>query len=236
MVVIVMSSPLLTADHASPATLAASSGYGPLPMTGRPFVLGVAGGTGSGKTTVAEHLAELMGAGTLALLRLDSYYSDRPDLTFEERTTLNYDHPDAFDWPLLLWQVTQLTNNQPVEIPTYDFNEFRRGEATEAVHPASIVVIEGILVLYEPALRDLMDLKVFVDTDPDVRFIRRLERDVAERGRTTESVIAQYLGTVRPMHLQFIEPTKRYADVIVPHGGRNEPALDVLLARIRELV
>jgi uridine kinase len=204
-------------------------------MSGSSFVIGVAGGTGSGKTTVAERLAELMDTD-LSLLRLDSYYCDRPELDFEARRDLNYDHPDAFDWPLLLWQLSQLAAGHPVEIPTYDFVDYRRGQDTETVRPAPIIVIEGILVLYEPALRDHMDLKVFVDTDADVRFIRRLERDIADRGRTADSVIAQYLSTVRPMHLQFIEPTKRYADVIVPHGGLNEPALEVLLARVRELV
>lgn len=201
-----------------------------------PFLLGVAGGTGSGKTTVAERLAELMGAENLALLRLDSYYSDRADLPLEDRARINYDHPDAFDWPLLLAHVRALCEGRPVEVPVYDFTRHTRSDEVTRVEPARIVVVEGILVLYEPELRDAFHLKVFVDTDADVRFIRRLQRDVAERGRTVDSVIAQYEATVRPSHLQFIEPTKRYADVIVPHGGMNEPALDVLLARVRELV
>lgn len=201
----------------------------------RPFLLGVAGGTGSGKTTVAERLAEVAGS-TLALVRLDSYYRDRSDLDLDERAKINYDHPDAFDWPLLLDHVRALCGNQAVEAPVYDFTDYLRSAQRQTVSPARIVVVEGILVLYEPELRGLFDLRVFVDSDADVRFIRRLERDVAERGRTPDSVIAQYLTTVRPSHLQFCEPTKRYADVIVPHGGRNEPALDVLLARLRELV
>jgi uridine kinase len=201
----------------------------------RPFLLGVAGGTGSGKTTVAERLAEDMGA-PLALVRLDSYYVDRPELDLEERAAINYDHPDAFDWPLLLHDVQALCKGEVVDTPVYDFTSYARLAATVPIVPSSIVVVEGILVLYEPDLRELFDLRVYVDADPDVRFIRRFERDVAQRGRTPESVIQQYLTTVRPSHLQFVEPTKRYADVIVPHGGRNEPALDVLLARLRELV
>jgi uridine kinase len=204
-------------------------------MSARPFLLGVAGGTGSGKTTVAERLAEVAGT-SLALVRLDSYYRERTDLSRAERAAVNYDHPDAFDWPLLLAHVHALCEGDSVDAPVYDFTEFQRAHETVQVTPADIVVVEGILVLYEPALRTMFDLRVFVDSDADVRFIRRLERDVAERGRTPESVIAQYLATVRPSHLQFVEPTKRYADVIVPHGGYNEPALDVLLARLRELV
>jgi uridine kinase len=201
----------------------------------RPFLLGLAGGTGSGKTTVAERLAEVAGS-TLALVRLDSYYRSRPDLDLDERAGINYDHPDAFDWPLLIDHVRTLCAGRAVDAPRYDFTQYERAPDHVTIAPARIVVVEGILVLYEPELRELFDLRVFVDSDADVRFIRRLERDVAERGRTAESVIAQYLATVRPSHLQFVEPTKRYADVIVPHGGYNEPALDVLLARLRELV
>lgn len=201
-----------------------------------PFVLGVAGGTGSGKTTVAERLAEVMGADSLTLVRLDSYYRDRSDLPLEERAAINYDHPDAFDWPLLLDHVRALVAGDAVMAPVYDFTTHLRSATKIEIHSSRIVIVEGILVLWEPVLRVLFDLKVFVDTDADVRFIRRLTRDMAERGRTVDSVIAQYEQTVRPMHLQFIEPTKRYADVIVPHGGMNAPALDVLLARVRELV
>ena len=201
----------------------------------RPFLLGVAGGTGSGKTTVAERLAEVVGR-PLALVRQDSYYADHNELPLEQRMAINYDHPDAFDWALLLQHVEALAAGAAVDAPVYDFTNHCRSDEVVEVAPARIVVVEGILVLYERALRELFDLRVFVDSDADVRFIRRLERDVAERGRTPDSVIAQYLATVRPMHLQFVEPTKRYADVIVPHGGHNEPALDVLLARLRELV
>jgi len=202
----------------------------------KPFLLGVAGGSGSGKTTVAERLAGLVGGTDLALLRLDAYYRDRNHLPFEERAAINYDHPDAFDWPLLLDHVQALADGLPVQVPVYDFATYLRLPERATVTPARIVVVEGILVLYEPELRERFDLRVFVDTDADVRFIRRLERDVAQRDRSTESVIEQYLATVRPSHQQFIEPSKRHADVIVPHGGMNAPALDVLLARVRELL
>lgn len=199
-------------------------------------MLGVAGGTCSGKTTVAERLVELMGEEDIALIKLDSYYWAHEDKPIEQRALVNYDHPDSFDWPLLTEHVRSLCDSRPVPVPVYDYTNFTRTGDVRIVGPAKIVVIEGILVLYEPVLRDLFDLKVYVDTDADLRFIRRLERDVVERGRTPQSIIAQYLETVRPSHLQFIEPSKRYADVIVPHGGMNAPALDVLLARVRELV
>jgi len=200
-----------------------------------PFIIGVAGGTGSGKTTVTERVIEAVGEGSVAILAQDSYYRDQHDKPFEERVKVNYDHPDAFDWDLLMAQVVSLRDNAPVFSPVYDFTNHVRSSHQVAVLPAPIVVVEGILALYEPRLRDLMDLKVFVDADPDVRFIRRLERDVRERGRTPESVIHQYLESVRPSHLQFVEPTKRYADVIIPHGGMNAPALDMLAARIQAL-
>lgn len=198
-------------------------------------MIGIAGGTGSGKTTVAERLAEFMGSGRLALLKLDSYYRDRTDLALAERERINYDHPDAFDWPLLLEHLHALCDNRPIAVPVYDFAAYNRSSRSVALQPAQIVVVEGILVLFEAELRALCDLKVFVDADADVRFIRRLERDLAERGRSAASVIEQYLTTVRPAHLSFVEPSKRYADVIVPHGGRNEPALDMLLARVEQL-
>jgi uridine kinase len=201
----------------------------------RPFLIGVAGGTCSGKTTVSERLAELAGGEHLALIKLDSYYVDRKDQPVEVRAAANYDHPDAFDWQLLNDHLAALSAGASVPVPVYDYANHTRGEDVRMVHPAQIVVVEGILVLYEPQLRERFDLKVYVDTDADLRFIRRLERDVRERGRTAESIVAQYLTTVRPSHEQFIEPSKRYADVIFPQGGMNEPALDVLLARVREL-
>ena len=206
-------------------------------MTDRgPFVIGVAGGSGSGKTTVAERLSDLIGEPSLALLRLDAYYCDSGHLPIEARAAINYDHPDAFDWKLLLEHVDALAAGEPVDAPIYDFATYERLPDRLRVAPARVVVVEGILVLYDPDLRERFDLRVFVDTDADVRFIRRLERDVAERERSLASVIEQYLSTVRPSHEQFIEPSKRHADVIIPHGGMNVPALDVLLARVRELL
>ena len=203
---------------------------------GKPFFIGVAGGTCSGKTTVSERLAELMGEAHLALIKLDSYYVDRTEQPFEDRVAANYDHPDAFDWQLLNDHIAALTAGAAVPVPIYDYAMHNRSGQVRMVHPAKIVVVEGILVLYEPSLRDRFDLKVYIDTDADVRLIRRLHRDVIERGRTTDSIIAQYLTTVRPSHDQFIEPSKRHADVIFPQGGMHAPALDVLLARVRELV
>jgi uridine kinase len=201
----------------------------------RPYLIGVAGGTSSGKTTVAERLAALAGEDHLSLIKLDSYYADRPGEDLDTRAKANYDHPDAFDWPLLNAHIAALAAGESVAVPIYDFAEFRRLPATQAVHPADIIVVEGILVLWEPSLRERFDLKVFIDTDADLRLIRRLQRDVADRGRTPDSIIGQYLSTVRPAHEQFIEPSKRYADVILPEGGLNRPAIDVLLARVREL-
>jgi uridine kinase len=203
--------------------------------TGTPFVIGVAGGTGSGKSTVADRVIATVGHQSVAVLALDSYYTDQAHLTTDQRAVVNYDHPDAFDWPLLTDHLRCLTAGHAVDVPIYDFAALTRSDRTATLMPASILIVEGILVLFEKSLRDLMDLKVFVDADADVRFIRRLERDVRERGRTSESVIAQYLDTVRPSHLSFIEPSKRYADVIIPHGGYNEPALEMLAARIRSI-
>jgi uridine kinase len=206
------------------------------PLLGRPFLIGVAGGTCSGKTTVSERLAELTGAEHLSLIKLDSYYVSRNHQPIAERRSANYDHPDEFDWQLLNDHIAALSAGAAVPVPIYDYANYTRSDEVRMVQPSRIVVVEGILVLYEPTLRDRFDLKVFVDTDADIRLIRRLLRDVAHRGRTTESIINQYLDTVRPSHEQFIEPSKRHADVIFPQGGMNEPALEVLLARVRELV
>ena len=200
----------------------------------RPFLIGVAGGTCSGKTTVSEKLAELTGDEHLALIKLDSYYVDS-DEPLEVRATLNYDHPDAFDWQLLNDHLAALAAGASVPVPIYDYVDHRRSGQSRMVHSARIVVVEGILVLYEPQLRERFDLRLYIDTDADLRLIRRMQRDVVERGRTPDSIIEQYLTTVRPAHEQFIEPSKRHADVIFPQGGLNEPALDVLLARVREL-
>lgn len=202
----------------------------------RPYLIGVSGGSNSGKTTIATRLAELMGNQHLSLIKLDSYYVERSNEPLEVRAAANYDHPDAFDWDLMNDQLAALTAGASVQVPIYDYATHDRSDQFETVHAAKVIVVEGILVLWEPRLRERFDLKIFVDTPPDLRIIRRLRRDVAERGRTPESILDQYLTTVRPSHELFIEPSKRYADVIVPEGGLNRPALEVLLARVRELV
>ncbi|WP_424949809.1 uridine kinase [Deinococcus sp.] len=201
-----------------------------------PFVIGVAGGSGSGKTTVTRRVIETVGGEGVAVLVQDNYYRDQTDIPFEVRTKTNYDHPAAFDWDLLQQHLEALLSGVPIETPSYDFTRHTRSEQTLTVLPAPVVVLEGFFTLYEKAIRQHLNLKVFVDADADVRFIRRFQRDTQERGRSPESVIQQYLDFVRPMHLQFVEPTKRYADVIIPHGGMNEPALDMLAARIRSTV
>jgi uridine kinase len=205
------------------------------PETDRPFLIGVAGGSNSGKTTIVTRLAELMGKDRLGFIKLDSYYIERKDEPVEVRAGANYDHPDAFDWDLLNDHVAALTAGASVNVPVYDFTIHDRSDRCVTVPSTKVIVVEGILVLWEPRLRERFDLKIFVDTPADLRIIRRLKRDVAERGRTTESILDQYLTTVRPAHERFIEPSKRYADVIVPEGGLNRPAIEVLLARVREL-
>ena len=207
----------------------------PLPAT-PPFVIGVAGGSGSGKTTVTRRVIETVGTEGVAVLVQDNYYRDQAGIPFETRTKTNYDHPAAFDWELLQEHLEALLAGRSVQMPSYDFTSHTRSGITLTVLPAPVVVVEGFFTLYEQAIRQHLDLKVFVDADADVRFIRRFVRDTRERGRSPESVIEQYLNFVRPMHLQFVEPTKRYADVIIPHGGLNEPALDMLAARIRSTV
>lgn len=198
----------------------------------RPFILGVAGGTGSGKTTVSRHLHEAIGKKHIAYLQHDSYYHDHSHLTPQERAACNYDHPDSLDTDLLVSHVHALCHWKPVDVPVYDFAAHSRLHKTIRVEPAAIVLLEGILIFVEPRLRDLMDLRIYVDADADIRFIRRLRRDVDERGRTLESVITQYLTTVRPMHLEFVEPSKRYANVIVPEGGGNRVAMEMLVSRL----
>ena len=199
------------------------------------FVIGVAGGSGSGKTTVVRRIVDSLGLEHVTLLQHDRYYRDRNDLRLEERAALNYDHPNSLETDLLVRHVQQLRSGKPIDVPQYDFTRHARLSETETFQPRRALIVEGILVFTDAALRDLMDIKVFVDTDSDTRFIRRLQRDVAERGRTMESVIDQYLSTVRPMHLEFVEPSKRYADVIIPLGGHNTVAVDLLLTMLRSV-
>lgn len=198
--------------------------------TSAPLIIGVAGGSGSGKTTIAEALVETIEG--VAYLKHDAYYRHRPDLTFAERARVNYDHPDSLETDLLVEHLAKLRAGLPFRQPVYDFAEHLRSEVAVVVAPAPVVVVEGILVLAEPHLRSFMDLKVFVDTDPDLRLARRLERDIRDRGRTAESVISQYLSTVRPMHLEFVEPSKRHADIIIP-GGLKVGAVATIIELIR---
>ncbi len=202
----------------------------------RPLIIGVAGGTGSGKTTVANRILERVGAENIAYIPHDAYYIDLRHLPQEERAKTNFDHPNSLETPLFAAHIRQLRESEPVEIPVYDFTTHTRTTETLHIDPAPIVMVEGILIFAEPELRALCDVKLFVDTDADIRFIRRLRRDVQERGRTVESVIEQYLRTVRPMHLEFVEPSKRYADVIIPEGGFNEVAIEMVAARIRGML
>lgn len=198
----------------------------------RPIVIGVAGGSGSGKTTVARKLVESFSDSVL-LIEQDSYYKNQDHLPMEERLKTNYDHPFAFDNEFLVEQVLQLLDKQSIEKPQYDYTQHTRAKDTQTVESKDIIVLEGMLILEDERIRNLLDLKVFVDTDADVRILRRIERDIAERGRSLDSVIEQYLTVVRPMHLQFIEPTKRYADVIIPEGGHNQVAINLLLNQIQ---
>jgi len=205
-------------------------------MTSRaPLVIGVAGGSGSGKTTVVRNIIEALGDGHVSVLEHDRYYRDHPQLRFEDRAALNYDHPEALETDLLVRHVEDLRAGRAIEMPVYDFARHARKATTETLEPRTAIIVEGILIFTDAALRKLMDVKVFVDTDSDLRFIRRLQRDITERGRTTDSVIDQYLSTVKPMHLEFAEPSKRYADVIIPSGGHNVVAIDMLLTLIRSL-
>jgi uridine kinase len=207
-----------------------------MPNRTAPLVIGIAGGTGSGKTTVTRVILDRVGADRIALLPHDAYYRDQSHLTFSERTQINYDHPDSLETELLVQHIRALKSSQAIALPVYDFKTHSRTPETVNIAPQPIILVEGILIFTELALRRLFDVKIFVDTDADIRFIRRLERDVAERGRSPESVIQQYLATVRPMHLEFVEPSKRYADVIIPEGGLNEVAMDMVVARIESLL
>ena len=202
----------------------------------RPITIGVAGGTGSGKTTVALKVLERVGFDHAAYVPHDAYYRDASDLPPAERAQLNFDHPDSLDNDLLIEHLRQLQAGQAVEIPVYDFKTHSRLPETRHVDPQPVILVEGLLIFADKRLRDLMDMKVFVDTDADLRLSRRLQRDIEERGRSALSVISQYLRTVRPMHLEFVEPSKRYADVIIPEGGFNEVAIDMVATRLRSLI
>jgi uridine kinase len=201
-----------------------------------PLILGVAGGSGSGKTTVARAILETVGPDRITLIQQDSYYRDVDWRSEAELLAHNFDHPSAIDSDLMVSHLLALKAGHAVEVPIYDFVRHRRTARTRRVEPQPVVVLEGILIFVEPALRDLLDFKVYVDTDPDIRLIRRLGRDMSERGRTVQDVLRQYLETVRPMHLEFVEPSKRWADVIIPEGGENRVALEMVIARVEKIL
>jgi len=201
-----------------------------------PLVIGIAGGSGSGKTTVAQEILQRVGPARIAFLQHDSYYKDLSGLPPTQRAQVNFDHPNSLETDLLTHHIAALRDGKAVEVPIYNFSTHSRTDRTFTVQPRGVILVEGILIFTEAALREMFDVKIFVDTDSDIRFIRRLERDLAERGRTTESVIKQYQSTVRPMHMEFVEPSKRYADVIIPEGGFNTAALDMVVARIESLL
>lgn len=201
-----------------------------------PLVVGIAGGSGSGKTTLAQLVFERVGKDYIAYIPHDAYYRDLSDLPPNQRVQVNFDHPDSLDSELMLEHIRQLKSNKPIELPVYNFRDHVRTTNTINISPKPIILVEGILIFSEPTLRNVFDMKIFVDTDSDIRFIRRLQRDINERGRTTESVISQYLSTVRPMHLEFVDPSKRFADVIVPEGGLNTVAMEMVVARIESLL
>jgi uridine kinase len=201
-----------------------------------PLVIGIAGGSGSGKTTLAQLIRERVGKEHIAYLPHDAYYKDLRNLPPNQRALINFDHPNSLETELLTFHIQELRAFRPIDLPVYDFKNHIRTESFVHIEPKPVIMVEGILIFTEVALRNLFDVKVFVDTDSDIRFIRRLERDIIERGRTTESVVKQYLSTVRPMHQEFVEPTKRYADVIVPEGGLNTVAMEMVVARLESLL
>lgn len=201
-----------------------------------PLTIGIAGGTGSGKTTVANVILERVGRDRIAYLPHDAYYRDLGDLPYDQKAAMNFDHPDSLETELMIKHILELKKANAVEIPVYDFSTHSRTSKTIHVEPHAVIIVEGILLFVDKQLRDLLDIKIFVDTDADIRFIRRLQRDITERGRTTDMVVQQYLSTVRPMHLEFVEPSKRYANIIIPEGGLNEIAMDMVIARIEMLL
>lgn len=199
------------------------------------YLVGVAGGTGSGKSTVAERIVESLPAAHVSTIQHDNYYRDRPELSYEERGQLNFDHPDSLETELLIEHLERLKRGEAVDVPVYDFKTHRRSEETQRVEPREVIVVEGILVFTDARLRDQLDLKLFVDTPADIRVFRRIRRDLEQRGRTFASIREQYYATVRPMHLQFVEPSKAFADLIIPEGGRNRVALDLILAKLQTI-
>lgn len=205
-------------------------------MPKKPLVIGIAGGSGSGKTTVAQEISKRLPEDRVLILTEDSYYKDNSALTMEERKEVNYDHPNAYDTPLLVEQLKDLLNYKPVEMPTYNFNILSRAKDTIHTEPADIIILEGILVLASEELRKFMDIKLFVDADDDIRFIRRLKRDTQERGRSIDWIIDQYLATVKPSYNQFIEPSKKYADIIIPQGGENNVAIDMVSSKLLSII
>ncbi|UUM12953.1 uridine kinase [Proteiniclasticum sp. QWL-01] len=202
----------------------------------KPVLIGITGGTGSGKSTVANAIYNSFGEKSICMISQDSYYKDQSHLSFEDRVKTNYDHPMAFDTDLLIDHLQRLLAGQPIEMPTYDFTIHNRTKEVKIVEPRDIIIVEGILVLDDKRLRDLLDIKIYVDTDADIRILRRLVRDIEERGRSVSSVVDQYLSVVRPMHMQFTEPSKRYADLIIPEGGHNKVAIDVMVRSVKALI
>lgn len=192
------------------------------------YIIGIAGGTGSGKTTVVRKIVESLPGEKIAVIPQDSYYNDNTGIPMEERRKINFDHPNAFDWKLLIQQINELRSGHAIEQPTYSYLECNRMPETIHVEPCEVIIIEGIMALCRKELRDLMDLKIFVDADPDDRLMRVISRDIVERGRTTQMVMDRYVDVLKPMHLEFIEPTKRYADLIIPQGGENQKAIDIM--------
>jgi uridine kinase len=207
-----------------------------MPTSTNSLIIGICGGTGSGKTTITRRIIEVLSESNVSVLEQDHYYKDLPNLPREERVKQNFDHPDSMDTPLLIEHIKQLRAGHPINRPTYDFTDYRRVPNVVRLDPRPATIVEGILIFDSKPLRELMDIKIFVDTDADLRFIRRLVRDIEERGRTLESVIHQYRTTVRPMHLEFVEPSKRHADIIIPEGGQNEVGIDLVIQKVRSLI
>lgn len=202
----------------------------------RPILIGITGGTGSGKSTVAKAIFQSLSEKNILVIEQDSYYKDQSHLSYEERVKTNYDHPLAFDTSLMITHLRELLLNKTINKPIYDFERHTRKKETITIQPRDIIILEGIMILDDPTLREMMDIKIFVDTDADVRIVRRIMRDIKSRGRSLDSVISQYLTTVRPAHLQFVEPTKRYADIIIPEGGNNQVAIDIMVTKIKAVI